>query len=231
MSTLYRSLTTTVSRAVVNHIKTHYTARIPEFRIEHKELLVIVTVGERTVSTIDPGEVLMATYNSLSKTIHIELSVPIDLDNTWFAGFIPVFKRSFRHELEHFRQHKRSGDLSSEAMKPLLVVNDSFTGKPVRGPFVNLSGAVRYLLNPLEVEAHVLGIRTESKYRKVKFHVALKEAVQKIELDLTESGFQESKAKFVGKRVYETWGLYALVRFPSLRPRRKLVRQPIGFRF
>lgn len=229
---LKRSLTTTVSRAVVNHIKATYMFRIPELRYEYKELLVIVTVVERTTSTFDRGEVLSATYNGLSKTIRIELSIPIEIDNIWFAEFIPVFKRSFRHELEHFCQHKRSGSLADDKMKPLLIVNENFNGKPEKGPFVNLAMAIRYLLNPLEVEAHVLGIRTEAKHRKIKFNVALKDAVQKIKVDLEESGFKESRTDFVARRVYETWGTYALARFPSLRPRRrKVVRQPIGFRF
>jgi len=226
MSKNHRSFTTALSRIIVNHIKYHSSSLIPEIRFEQDELLVIATVVERTTVAHDVGGVNSATYNSLSKTIRIELSVPLNINSTWWMPFIAKLKKVIRHEYEHYVQHKRSGDLSSDALKPLLIVNDNYNGKPTNKPWLKISDALRYLLNPIEVEAHVMGIAAVAKYRKIKFNVVLKEVLKDIEEELSYD-FKDSHIRFLLRRVYETWGFYALARFPSLRVKRQ--RRLIGF--
>jgi hypothetical protein len=231
MTAMKRSITTMISRRVINHIKTYSDARIPELRLDYDELLVIVSVVERSTDVGDDGEVLTATYNSLSQTIRFELAIPQQITGPWFSKFLSVFKKSLRHELEHYLQHKRSGSFSGDVLKPLLVIQGSFKGNPEKGPWTSVGMAARYLLNPLEVEAHVVGLWMEAKYRKVKFCVVLKEAMERITKELLESNFEANLVGFLTRRVYEIWGFYALTRFPSLRGRkiRRGPRRPIGF--
>lgn len=224
------AITRQISRMVVRHIKFYSDQEIPEFRVNHGRVQVVVTFPDRL--SIDPSgeQEINATYNALSQTVRIRLFVPWEVTGYWLSGFIPVFKRSLRHELEHFCQHERAG-LLGNVLKPLLIIHGQIPGQPERGHWTSVGMAARYLLNPLEVEAHVMGIRMEAKTRKVKFHVVLSETVAKINKSLLESEFEIARVIFLVQRVYKIWGFYALKRFPSLRRKKQLTFKARSVRF
>lgn len=214
-----KAFTTVTSRCMVEHIKLYAAStKIPEYRDWHKNLMVLVNVVERTCEESDTG-ILSASYDLLGQIIKIDIVAPVDITNNWFSKFIPSFKRSLRHELEHYTQHVRGG-LENDVLMPLLTIDGSFKGKAHKGPWKSAVEAARYLLNPLEIEAHVVGIRQESKARRVKFHVVLKEVIGKIGTNLRDSGFDETKISFMSRRLYQVWGFYALARYSSLRRKR-----------
>lgn len=214
-------ITSRISRMVVRHIKFYSEQEIPEFRVNHGMVQVVVTFPDRLSLGPSNDQEINATYNALSQTVRIRLFVPWEITGYWLSEFIPAFKRGLRHELEHFRQHMRAGLLGS-VLKPLLTVHGQIPGQLERGPWTSVGMAARYLLNPLEVEAHVMGIKMEAKTRKVKFHVVLSETVAKINKNLLESEFEIARVIFLVRRVYEIWGFYALKRFPSLRRKKPL---------
>lgn len=213
-----RNVTTPVSRSVVKHIKAYSEMIIPEFRVSYGDLLVIVTTYERTLQ--DSLQEIKATYNTLSQTIRISVVVPYDITGSWLAEFVPRFKRSLRHEFEHYRQHQRSGNHLGGAMVPHTTVEGHIPGNPIQGPWTTVLMAARYLLNPLEIEAHVVGMKMEAQTRRVAFSKVLAETLQKIHGNFLELDFSASSSNYLIYQVYQTWGFYALKRFPSLRKKR-----------
>lgn len=218
---MLKSLTTCVSRRLVNRIKFYSETVIPELRMEHDGLLVIVNVVDRTIGEDQESGVLQATYNSLAQSVRIEVVVPMTVTGPWFAEFIPSFKRSLRHELEHYRQHQRSGSLLGDVLKPHVTVAGNFPGKLEQSPWKSVGQAARYFLNPLEVEAHVVGLKMEAQTRRVPFYVVLRETVKKVYKNLLAAGFSTGGSRLVGRRVYEVWGFYALTRYSYLRTTKK----------
>lgn len=214
-----KGVTTWVSRFLVNHIKLHADTVIPEFRGRYGDVLVIVNVVDRSLDESEAG-VVQATYNTLSQTVRVELVVPAKMTNAWFCKLIPGFKRSLRHELEHFSQHKRAG-LLGDVLTPFQAVEGSIKGKPEKSPWTTIGMAARYLLNPVEIEAYVVGIRMEANARRTKFQVAFKEALDMIKENLQEAGFDDTRVSFLIRRLFQVWGFYALARYPSLRRRAK----------
>ena len=177
-----KAVTTWVSRFVVDHIKSYAETVIPEFRVQYGDVLVIVNVVDRSLEEPETG-VVQANYNVLSQSVRVEVVAPVDITGAWFSKFIPEFKRSLRHELEHFSQHKRAG-LLGDVLTPFLTMDGSLKGKPEKGPWTTVGMAARYLLNPVEIEAHVVGIRIEATARRTKFQVVFKEILDTIKENL-----------------------------------------------
>lgn len=213
-----KGVTTGVSRFLVNHIKFYAETVIPEFRVQYGDVLVVVNVVDRSFEDAETG-VVKANYNALSQAVRVEVVAPVDITGTWFSKFIPSLKRSLRHELEHFSQHKRAGLLEGDLV-PFLVMDGSLKGKPEKGPWTTVGMAARYLLNPVEIEAHVVGIQTEARTRRAKFQVVFKEILNKIQENLRDSGFDDARVSFLIRRLYQTWGFYAMARYPSLRKKK-----------
>lgn len=207
----------------MDHIKEYSNLTIPDYRKYHENLMIWVAVVDRSDESAETG-VVRSSYNSLSQTIKVEVVSPINLTHDWFSKFIPSFKRTVRHELEHYSQHRRGG-LQTDSLVPLMTLDGSFKGKPERGPWATVGGAAKYYLNPVEIEAHVVGIQREARARRVKFHIVFKEIIEKICSNLRENGFDERKVGFMSRRLYQVWGFYALARYPSLR--RRIVRKKI----
>lgn len=214
-----KGVTTGVSRFLVNHIKFYAETVIPEFRVQYGDVLVIVNVVDRSLEESETG-VVQANYNALSQSVRVEVVAPVDITGAWFSKFIPRFKQSLRHELEHFSQHKRAG-LLGDVLTPFLTMDGSLKGKPEKGPWTTVGMAARYLLNPVEIEAHVVGIQTEARTRRTKFQVVFKENLDTIKENLQEAGFDEARVSFLIRRLFQVWGFYALARYPSLRRRAK----------
>jgi len=212
-----KGVTTGVSRLLVNHIKFYAESVIPEFRIQYGDVLVIVNVVDRSLEESDTA-VVQANYNALSQSVRVEVVAPVDITGSWFSKFIPEFKRSLRHELEHFSQHKRAG-LTGDVLMPFLILDGSLKGKPEKGPWRTVGMAARYLLNPVEIEAHVVGIKMEANARRTKFQVVFKEILEMIRENLHEAGFTGAGVSFLIRRLFQVWGFYALARYPSLRRR------------
>jgi hypothetical protein len=212
-----KGITTRISRCLVNHIKLYGHTTIPLFKIQDGSAFVLAQFVNRSAFFEEQG-VAHAAYNTLSQTIKLDIVVPIEIADDWFSEFIPELKRSLRHELEHHYQHKRAGLLESE-LTPYMILDGAIKGPLEQGPWTGVGAAARYLLNPVEIEAHVVGIKFEAQARRTKFQVVFKEILNRIKFNLQDAGFEEKRVGLLIRRLYQVWGFYALARYPSLRKR------------
>lgn len=216
--------TTTLSRTVVNNLKNYGsgTGIIPGITGTFggdKDLWVLIEF--KRVKNPSSLKIAGGTFNDLSKTLKVLVLVPEDLKLSELNKFIPKFKETVRHELEHYRQTQRSRDAGETdpgvhhltkkasvlAYPSLQASSDSYDPTKAR----------QYFLHPREIEAYVMGSWKEARTRRVPVRDVMTEKLTEIFYALQRKGMSRSDIIPLIKNIQESWEEYAKARFPKLR--------------
>lgn len=150
-----------------------------------------------------------ANFDFENIKIQIKVEVPNTTSTTEIIRFISFFKQVFRHELEHYAQHKRKLTAKNR-WGALYIPEKAYTGR-----YGGIdSSAETFFLHPYEIEAYVMEAVQLSKLKSIPLPKALHAKV-KCYRGLFRKKLGKQEGLLFEKRIYETWLEYAAKRFPK----------------
>jgi hypothetical protein len=221
--------TTELSRIFLNHIK-QFGNEKPESKEftygEHGETTVSFTFED----DFEGGEPEIAdgTFNANEQSVSVVTSWPVEMNGDVRLHYQKLqgeLKNALRHELEHLRQIVRGSRDSSwktdwKQHKATKAVNPTHPDV-TEMVFYDPVATKKYLLNPLEVEAFVMGGYKEAKSKKLPLSQVLKSNLDQL-LSSMELGGISSKDRFmIGAEVWNAWKSYVKDRLPRAIMERK----------
>ncbi len=216
---VYEKETTVLSRLFVNHIK-QFGGEMPEslnssiagvdvvFLFEEDPIRELPRVGD-------------AGFDADAREIEIRVDWPTEPFELTQAlqELLPDLKNALRHELEHFRQIQR-GAKDYAWRSDWKQHNASRATLPVGGDvmdriFKDALATRKYFLNPLEVEAFVMGAYKQAKSMRVPLSAVLKVNIDEIGTTMDEEGVDVAEIKAVSQDIWNAWIAYVRTRLPK----------------
>lgn len=206
-------LTTKLSREIVNWLKSHKEKETtPTFKSQVGDLFIRVEFERAPGALRTSGGFFSVAYNEIS----IKILLPEVLKLEELSKLIPELKNLLRHELEHYRQTQRGSKINKTLGTHYTAPNTNSGDRYTFGDiYKNVADARAYFLQPIEVEAIVMGLYKQAKTSKVPLMELIASFTTKIGNSLYSAGVPRTEAFQTAKEIYDVWKNYAQKRLSS----------------
>lgn len=222
---VYEKETTALSRIFVNHIKKFNGEQPENFSTTAAGIDIFFIFEEEP--NMELPKVGDAGFDANKGEIDIRVdwpTKPFQLSLA-FQELLPDLKNALRHELEHYRQIERGADDWSwrsdwkqhNATRPVTPVSRDTMNYVFSDPYATQ----KYFLNPLEVEAFVVGAYKQAKSMRVPLSKVLKANIDEIGTTMDEEGVPVDQIKAVSQAIWNAWTAYVKTRLPKAIMERK----------
>ncbi len=158
-------------------------------------------IFDESIKSLEP--VVQGSYSK--RNYGEEILITIEVNKAWenfnlakkvFPSLLSNLKMTIRHEIEHTNQDISTADY----------------------PYTknNIDDILQYFLEPLEVEAFVVGLYKKAKMKKVSFYELMYKYIERqVYAWSIELGVSEQDATSAIQKIKDAWESYARKRFPE----------------